>query len=374
MTNSPDPRPGHRLDPYDAVLLVSFGGPERTEQVMPFLRRVTSGRGIPDDRLAEVAEHYYLFGGRSPINDQNRALLAAMQAELARRGLTGPELTWGNRNSEPLLDRVLPQLADRGHRRILTLTTSGYPSYSSCRQYRENLYDALQGVAPSIRAEMVVDRIRSYATHPGFVEAWIDRVREALDRLADPSARVVFVTHSIPDAMAEGAGPEGDGYRRWHRQVAWSILTGLSDRLADQARAGVDLAYCSRSGAPGQPWLEPDINDRLTTLHGSGVSAIVLVPIGFISDHLEVIYDLDTEARATADRLGLAMERARGISDHPVFVQLLVDLLEERAALARAEPVDQPVIPDGAVGRVICPAGCCPNLGQPGRGALCQTA
>ena len=357
-----------QLEPYDAVVLVSFGGPEKPEDVLPFLRNVTRGRGIPDERLAEVGEHYDLFGGRSPINDQNRALIAALRAELDRRGIATP-ISWGNRNWAPYLTDAFAELARAGHRRVLAITTSAYPSYSSCRQYREDLYDATAGL------DLQIDRIRQYADHPGFVAASVDAVAAALAELraagveAD-AARLVYVTHSIPTAMAEASQRATRGYVSWHQSVAAEVTRQVA------ARTGVDhdhdLVYCSRSGPPGQPWLEPDVNDHLAELKAAGVESVVLVPIGFISDHMEVIYDLDTEAAETATELGLRFARAATAGTHPDFVAALADLAVERAAAARGEQVDPPVIDGAEVQPYLCPATCCLNLRQPDRPALCQ--
>jgi ferrochelatase len=354
------------------VLLLSFGGPERPEDVVPFLENVTRGRGIPRERLAEVGQHYFLFGGKSPINDQCRALLAVLRAELDRRGVGRP-LFWGNRNWDPYLTDVARRLEADGYRRVLVLTTSAYPSYSSCRQYRENLYDAFA------QTKVTVERTRHYATTPGFVAASVDATIAALDGLtaaldAEVTPRLVFVTHSIPTAMAVTAGPQPHsatgGYVDWHRQVAAEVTRQVA--AARAVSADHDLVYCSRSGPPSQPWLEPDVNDHLAALAASGERAVVAVPIGFVSDHMEVIYDLDTEAAATARDLGLPFARAATAGTHPAFVAGLVDLLVERAAVARGELVDEPVIPGGEVGRLACPEGCCPNLRQPGRPSLCQ--
>ncbi len=355
------------LDPYEAVLLVSFGGPERPEEVVPFLENVTRGRGIPRERLAEVGEHYFLFGGRSPINEQCRTLLAALEIELSGRGLTLP-LYWGNRNWDPYLADTFAALQRDGRRRVLTVVTSAYPSYSSCRQYRENLYDAAAGT------DVVVDRIRHYANHPGFVTASVDATDAALDRLGqtEVAPRLLFVTHSIPTAMAATAGPpprpaEG-GYVAWHRSVAAEVT-----RQVSQARGTAyehDLVYCSRSGPPSQPWLEPDVNDALRTAAADGVPAVVAVPIGFISDHMEVIFDLDTEAAATAAELGLGFERAATAGTHPGFVAGLVDLMLERAAAARDEQPARPVIDGAQPGWYRCHPECCVNLREPGRPTL----
>jgi ferrochelatase len=357
------------LEPYDAVLLVSFGGPERPEDVLPFLENVTRGRGIPADRLAEVGEHYFLFGGRSPINDQCRTLLAALRGELAARELTIP-LYWGNRNWDPFLGPEISALATAGHRQVLVVLTSAYPSYSSCRQYRENLFDAVGST------EVHLDRIRHYADHPGFVAASVAATEAALDTLGDRAAqaRLVYVTHSIPTSMAASSGPaprsDEGAYVDWHRVVAGSVTKQVSDRRGvDYAH---DLAYCSRSGPPSQPWLEPDINDHLRKLDAEGVGAVVVVPIGFISDHMEVIFDLDTEAAATAEELGLSFARAATAGDHPAFVGGLVDLMLERAAARRGEEPAKPVVDGGVVGWYECQPDCCLNAREPGRGALCQ--
>jgi ferrochelatase len=358
-----------QLDPYDAVLLVSFGGPEKPADVLPFLQNVTHGRGVPPDRLAEVAEHYYHFGGRSPINDQCRSLLAALWTELDRRGI-GVPLFWGNRNWNPYLADTAEELVAGGHRRVLALTTSAYPSYSSCRQYREDLYDAVAD------RPLTIDRIRHYATHPGFVTATVDATLAALDALGDDAARarLIFVTHSIPAAMAATAGPEprtGTGaYVDWHAAVAVEVTRRVERRRG--IPYGRELAYCSRSGPPQQPWLEPDIVDRLSSLKAAGCSGVVVVPIGFVSDHMEVIFDLDTEAARRAAELGLGFARAATAGTHPAFVEALADLLCERAAVARGEVTEPAVIDGGEPGWYSCQPTCCPNLRDPHRPSVCQ--
>ncbi|MGN6413596.1 ferrochelatase [Flexivirga sp.] len=351
------------LEPYDAVLVLSFGGPEGEEEVMPFLRRVTGGRGIPDERLAEVAEHYYARGGRSPINDQTRALQQAIRAELRRRGYSTPVLV-GNRNSEPFLVDVLRGAQDSGAERVLVVTTSAYSSYSSCRQYREDIAGALEQLADEGRT-LQVDKIRQYATHPSFARVNARLVTDAVRASGQPDddkLRVVFVTHSIPTAMDDTSGPgdgEGNLYEHQHDEIAHVILDEAGITL-DRNLSGA-LVYCSRSGRPEQPWLEPDVNDHLRQLAGSGITDVVVAPIGFVSDHMEVVHDLDTEAAETADEVGLRMTRVPTVGTDAEFVMGLVDLVEERAAEARGERVEAIAWPGEAMPS-ICAPGCCPNL------------
>jgi ferrochelatase len=350
------------LDPYNAVLLLSFGGPEGPADVLPFLANVTRGRGIPEERLAEVAEHYDAVGGTSPINDQNRELLRALRAELAGRGLDLP-VGWGNRNWAPYVVDALRELHDEGARRVVMITTSAYSSYSSCRQYREDVGQALLTLADEGRG-LAVDRIRAYYDHPGFVGPMADAVRLALEELpahARADARLVFVTHSIPSTMAAGSGPGGGAYAAQHGELAAEIAARLAG--PNGVPRGWDLVYCSRSGPPSRPWLEPDVNDHLRSLHARGVRAVVLAPIGFVSDHMEVVHDLDTEAVGTARELGLAVTRAATVGVAPAFVAGLVDLLEERAAEARGDEPPRPVVGRLGPWPSTCRAGCCPNPG-----------
>ena len=356
------------MAPYDAVLLLGFGGPEAPDEVMPFLRRVTAGRGIPDDRLSAVAEHYHHFGGRSPINDQNRALIAALRAELDSRGIETPIL-WGNRNSEPFIDDALRAAHAAGHRRVVVLTTSAYSSYSSCRQYRENLADAAATVAEE-GIELQIDKVAPYAPRPGFAAANLDELLRALrglDGAPDAEIGLLFVTHSVPDAMDELSGPgdgEGHLYQRQHLALAARLTQAANDALGRDLTG--ELVFCSRSGPPSQPWLEPDVNDRLRELAAAGVRTVVTAPIGFVSDHMEVVYDLDTEAQETADELGVTLVRVPTVGTGAVFVRDLADALLERAAEARGAVVDRV---EGQM-PAVCAPGCCPNLRQ-ARPALC---
>jgi ferrochelatase len=356
------------MQPYDAILLLSFGGPEAPEEVVPFLRRVTAGRGIPDERLAKVGEHYFLFGGRSPINDENRALLAALRAELDSRGDDVP-LIWGNRNSEPFLEQALREAHAAGHRRLVAVVTSAYSSYSSCRQYREDLAGALATLAEE-GLVLSVDKIAPYGPRPGFRRANLRHVVEAVrsfDGVPDSELALLFVTHSLPEAMDETSGPgdgEGHLYQRQHLALA-SALTEEANRVLGRDLTA-ELVFCSRSGPPSQPWLEPDVNDRMEQLAAAGCTAVVAAPVGFVADHMEVVYDLDTEAAATADRLGLRFRRAATVGSSPDFVADLVDAVIERAVEANGGPVPS------FEGRMpsVCATGCCPNLLQD-RPALC---
>ena len=358
MPNPQSPSPSDPCDPYDAILLLSFGGPEKPEDVVPFLENVTRGRGIPRERLEEVGQHYFLFGGKSPINDQNRALIAALETELAAHDI-GLPVYWGNRNWDPYLTETLEQMARDGVRRAVCVATSAYSSWSGCRQYRDNLADALDAVPEGLTAPQI-DKVRAFYNHPGFVAANVDAVVAALGELdADvrDQARLVFVTHSIPDTMADSSGPEGGAYVAQHVDVAATV----AERVA--VRTGVELphelAYCSRSGPPHVPWLEPDINDRLEELAEQDVAAVVLIPIGFVSDHMEVVYDLDTEALATAERLGIPARRAASAGTHPAFVSAIRELIVERAAVERGEQVDRPALGVRGPSHDRCPVGCC---------------
>lgn len=344
----------------DAVLLVSYGGPRGPEDVLPFMRNATRGRGVPDERLVEVSRHYALFGGVSPINECNAELAAALSAVLAARGLAVP-VAVGNRNWTPYLADALAGLAASGARRVLCVVTSAYASYSGCRQYREDL----AGAAPE-HVELV--KLGPYAETDGFVRANADALAASLRAVGEPGARVLFVTHSIPSAMdaASGPGPEELRYAAQHRRVA--------ARVAELAGAEVgrevawELVFCSRSGPPQVPWLEPDVNERITDLAREGVRAVVTAPIGFISDHMEVVYDLDTQAAATAAEAGVRYVRAATAGTHPAFVAMLADAIED---VVRGRPPVTAVAADPAVnllgGVRTCAPGCCGSGRSPGR-------
>jgi len=341
--------------PFDAFLLLSFGGPEGPEDVMPFLHQVTRGRGIPDSRLAEVADHYQSFGGVSPINQQNRSLLAALRTDFAANGVDLP-VYWGNRNWKPYVADAVREMRDDGVRRALVFATSATSSYSACRQYRDDLAQAHR-VAGQGAPELV--KLRHFFDHPGFVGPLADSVRDALltlpaDRRGD--ARLVFTAHSIPSSMNAESGPQRNGlYDAQQRETARLVAEAVRGPGAE-----FDLAWQSRSGSPEVPWLEPDINDHLRELAGRGVRAVVVTPSGFVSDHIEVRWDLDVEARRTAASLGLAYARAGTPGTHPAFVAAIRELVLERLTGAAPRTL-------GALGLcgVDCPDGCCPAPRRP---------
>lgn len=360
---------------YDAVLLLGFGGPEAPDDVMPFLRNVTAGRGIPDERLAEVAEHYHHFGGVSPINDQNRALRAALEDELARTGPALPVL-WGNRNFAPYLTDALHEAHEAGHRRLLVLATSAYSSYSSCRQYREDLADALE--ATGLREHLQIDKIRAFFDHPGFVEPFVEGIDAALAELAGRGRRrvqVLFSTHSIPTGDAERSAPDGadlgpgGGYEAQHLAVGRAVMERVT--VPDGVTIGSQLVYQSRSGPPSQPWLEPDINDSIAALAGE-VDAVVIAPLGFVSDHLEVLWDLDNEAIETAREHGLDAIRVATPGTHRAFVAGLADLVRERVEGRPA--ADRAALTDLGPWYDVCRPGCCANARRPFSPALAGIA
>ncbi|MFI7597975.1 ferrochelatase [Actinoplanes sp. NPDC049681] len=332
---------------YDAFLLLSFGGPEHSDDVMPFLRNVTRGRGIPEERLAEVAEHYYHFGGVSPINQQCRELLAAVQADFAANGVGLPAY-WGNRNWQPMLADTVAQMRDDGVTSALGFATSAYGGYSSCRQYWEDIAQARAKVGPGAPA---ITKLRQFHDHPGFVRPHADAVRAALSTLdagRRTTTRIVFTAHSIPVSMAATAGPTGGRYEAQLQETAALVHAAAAPELP------WDLVWQSRSGPPQVPWLEPDVNDHLTALAEKGVTDVVVSPIGFVSDHLEVLWDLDNEARDTAAGLGLGYARAATPGTDPRFVTMIRELVQERTGGEQRERLGTLPVWD------VCPADCCP--------------
>jgi ferrochelatase len=301
---------------HDAVVLLGFGGPESTEEVVPFLERVTAGRGIPRERLVEVGQHYFTLGGVSPINAQNRELLASLRAELASLGFE-IDIELANRNSPPFVADVLADLHGRGHRRILGVATAAYSGYSACRQYREDLGLALEATGLDIEARKLPPFFDLPEFPAAITELLLGALPDDLD-LGAATTRLVFTTHSIPDSMEASSGPDGHAYLAQHRRVAAQVAAGIA--AATGTTCDWDLVFQSRSGPPHVPWLEPDVNDAITELAGRGVTDVVLVPIGFLSDHMEVIWDLDTQASRTAAGLGVRLVRTPTVGTHPGFV------------------------------------------------------
>lgn len=347
------------IAPYDALLLCSFGGPNAQEDVIPFLKNVTRGKNIPEDRLAEVGTHYRHFGGKSPINEQNLALRQALETELTSRGITLPVI-WGNRNWHPYTVDTLRDAGAFGAQRVLTLVTSAYASYSGSRQYREHLAEAVAALGPEAPA---VDVIRPFFNDPGFLRGNLDAILAAGNTLSggiigtDGTAggslpHIVYVTHSIPNTMQDASAVTGPGYREQHEDVQDTLDAMLAETVGVALPSS--LAYCSRSGDPRTPWLEPDINDHLEALAATGVTRVIISPIGFISDHMEVAFDLDIEATETAAAVGIEVARASTVGTSAPFVAGLVDMIVERAARERgeeAEPAHRgslPVFPDNA--------------------------
>jgi len=354
--------------PYDGILLAGFGGPEGQDDVIPFLRNVTRGRGIPDERLEEVAHHYRHFGGVSPINAQNRALKAAIEAELAARGIDLP-VYWGNRNWAPFLEEAVQDAASAGDTTLLAIATSAYSSYSSCRQYREDFARVLDATA--LMGTVTIDKVRQFFDHPGFVAAFTrgvtDAVRELIgDGVAAGRIRVLFSTHSIPTSDAQRSGPRdrdfgpGGAYAAQHESVAGFVMANVVEAMPEAAETGWELVYQSRSGPPTQPWLEPDVCDVIGELPGRGVEAVVIVPLGFVSDHMEVLWDLDTEAMEAAEGAGIRAVRTPTPGIDPAFVSGLVDLVVERREGRPA--ADRPHETDLGPWFDVCRPACCENV------------
>ncbi len=336
------------MSEYDAILVVSFGGPEKPEDVIPFLENVLRGKNVPRERMMAVAEHYYHFGGKSPINDQNRALIAGLENLLAAEGPHLP-IYWGNRNWHPMLADTLRQMRADGIRRAIAFFTSAYSSYSGCRQYRENIIAAR---AETGEGAPEVDKLRVFYNHPGFVGPATENVKAALAKLPGDrrsTAHIAFTAHSIPTAIADTSH-----YVKQLEEACRLVASaaGISD---------FKLVYQSRSGPPTQSWLDPDIRDHLRALHATGHTSVVISPIGFISDHLEVLYDLDTEAAAVSAELGIHMERAATVGTHPDFLRMIRELILERIDSAT------PRLALGMFGpsHDVCPIDCCPGMRRP---------
>ena len=333
---------------YDAVLFVSFGGPDGPDDVIPFLENVLRGRNVPRERMLEVAEHYQHFGGRSPINEQNLALIAALRTELAARGPQLP-IYWGNRNWHPLLPDTIREMANAGVRRVAAFVTSAYSSYSGCRQDRENIAAALEPLGEQAPR---IDKLRAFFNHPGFVEPMAENLSRSLAAFAPEersSTPVLFTAHSIPTSMSESCN-----YVRQLQESCRLVasLAGVSDW---------ELVYQSRSGPATQPWLEPDVCDRIRSLHEAGRSRVALAPIGFISDHMEVLYDLDTEAAELCRSLGMRMERAATVGTAPAFVSMIRDLVAER----HFGSSDRVAVGNLPASHDVCPLDCCPAPRRP---------
>lgn len=327
---------------YDAVLVVSFGGPEGMDDVMPFLENVLRGKNVPRERMIEVSHHYEQFGGISPLNNQNRSLISALTAELTAFGPDLP-IYWGNRNWHPMLEDAVRQMRDDGIKKALAFFTSGYSSYSGCRQYRENIAEAQEKVgdgAPEIHL------LRKFYNHPGFVEPNAEMIRTTLEQIPAErraAAQIVFTAHSIPTAMAENCMYE-------------TQLLDTSQIIAERiGHPNWELVYQSRSGPPSQPWLEPDILDHLEALKAEGVQDVVVAPIGFISDHMEVMFDLDTEARELSAEFGLNMLRVPSVGVHPRFVRMIRELIIERMTASD----ERPYLGSRGPSHDVCPVNCC---------------
>ena len=336
---------------YDALILVSFGGPEGPNDVMPFLENVLKGRDVPRQRMLKVAEHYMAFGGVSPINEDNRALISLLERELAEHDMSLP-IYFGNRNWHPMLSDTLEQMKQDGVRRALAIVTSGYGSYSSCRQYLENLEEARKGIGEGAPE---VDKMRLFFNHPGFLESMVACTQRALvqvDEERRQDCRLLFTAHSLPLSMAVGCR-----YAEQLEETARFIA-------AESGISNWQLVYQSRSGSPHQPWLEPDVCDAIRESAGDGTRDIVVVPVGFISAHMEILFDLDTEARELCEQLDIRMVRADTVGHEPRFITMLRELIEER--IGEKDPL---AVGDLAAPPHACVADCCPigvSGGRPG--------
>lgn len=336
------PKYDNEAKPYDAILVMSFGGPEGLDDVIPFMENVTRGRGIPRERLEEVSEHYKMFGGVSPINAQNRALIAALEEELAEHGPNLP-VYFGNRNWHPMIEDTLRQMKADGVKRALAFFTSGFSCYSGCRQYREDIMKAQAAVGEGAPE---VDKIRVFYNHPGFINPVVDNVKTALNAWPEDqrdNVHIVFTAHSIPMGQA--------------RNSAYEVQLKESCRIVADILGTEDyvLVYQSRSGPPSMPWLEPDILDYMEEIHAQGRNDLIIMPIGFVSDHMEVMFDLDTEAQELAEELGMKMVRAKSVGTAQPFVRMIRDLVVERMT----ENPERPALGSRPANHDICPVNCC---------------
>lgn len=337
---------------YDAILILSFGGPEKREDVIPFLENVLRGKPVPRERLLEVAEHYYHFDGISPINEQCRELITALRSELDENGVALP-IYWGNRNWEPFLNDTILQMKKDGVRRVITYVTSGFSCYSGCRQYRENIAAALQ--QPGVD-DLHVAKLRVFYNHPDFISVLSERVGAALghfDETDRTSVRIAFTAHSIPMTMARTSD-----YEKQLKETCRLVAEALHIPESQW-----DLVYQSRSGRPEDPWLEPDILDHLRSLKEAGTSKVVVSPVGFLSDHMEVLYDLDDEAKKFCEAEGIQMFRAGTPGNHPRFIGMIRKLIQERNCGASKECTG--LFP---ANHDVCPVDCCPAPARPAHG------
>ena len=338
--------------PYDAVLVVGFGGPEGRDDVIPFLENVLRGRNVPRERMLEVAEHYYHFDGVSPINDQVRDLLKEFEPALRDHDIDLP-IYWGNRNWHPMLADTMQQMADDGVKRALAVVLAAYSSYSSCRQYREDIGRARESVGDSAPE---VGKVRVWYNHPDFIAANADRIRKALSQFDDKQQaelHIAFTAHSIPKSMADNCNYE---------QQLTETCRLVSEELGI-SKERWQLVYQSRSGRPQDPWLEPDVCDHLRDLKDGNVDSVIIHPVGFLSDHMEVLYDLDDEAAGVAQEIGQTMVRSATVGIHPTFVNMLCKLVEERMR----ENVEKQAIGQYPPNHDVCPVDCCPAPRRPGR-------
>ena len=345
---------------YDAILLLSFGGPEAPEDVRPFLENVTRGRGVPPERLDAVEEHYRHFGGVSPINARNRELVAAIASR------TELSVWFGNRNWYPFVEDAVREMAEAGVRRALVFATSAYGGYSACRQYHEDIARARAAVCSDGTDAPELVKLRHFFDHPDFVRANADAVRAALEQLPEDrreSARLVFTAHSIPISADAAAGRPQEGGHRYSRQVGEAAALVADELGVDE----FDVVWQSRSGPPQVPWLEPDIVDHLDTLHAKGVDAVVVVPVGFVSDHVEVVWDLDNEAVERAGELGIALARAATAGPDPRFADMVVELVGEHTDGRPARRLGTEPLAGCTANGAPCATDCCVPVRRPPR-------